>query len=558
MPATAGLLRLAPAAAAGKTAATVVAAASGLLLPAASALVLDRILAGDSATAALLAFTGLLLLRVLAEWGGEIAGISAATTVLGVLRHRLVRQVFALGVPGTRRHPVGDLLARLTGNAATAANALPYLVEVVVETIAAGCGLIALWLIDWRVGLAFLIGALPVGLVLQRSMRTSTSRFAEYLGHLSGIAARLTDALAGSRTIRACGAQNREVQRILAPMPELARAGLSTWDVLRAVSWQVGFAQTALRVAVLIVAGAGVATGRITPGEFLAVTLYLTIALGFAQQVDPLMSLAAARANANRVTELLAERPTVHAGATALPAGPGALSFRGVSVRLDDRLVLDAVDLEVPAGAVVAVVGRSGSGKTTLGLLAGGLLDPDAGAVLLDGVPVRTLDPAALRDAVGYAFDHPVLLGETIREAIAFGRPEHAEVERAARIAQAEDFIRRLPAGFDTRLDGAPLSGGEVQRLGLARAVAHDGRVLVLDDATSSLDTITEAKLAEAFTEGLAGRTRLVIAHRTVTAARADLVAWLDHGRIRAVAPHHTLWETQPGYRAVFVAGGAG
>jgi ATP-binding cassette subfamily B protein len=147
-----------------------------------------------------------------------------------------------------------------------------------------------------------------------------------------------------------------------------------------------------------------------------------------------------------------------------------------------------------------------------------------------------------------------VLLGDTVRDALTYGRsavPDR-QVEQAARIAQAEDFIRRLPAGFDTALADTPFSGGEAQRLGLARAVVHGGRVLVLDDATSSLDTITEANLAAAITAGLAGRTRLVIAHRATTAARADSVAWLAEGRIRAFAPHHALWATDPDYRAVF------
>jgi ATP-binding cassette subfamily B protein len=161
-----------------------------------------------------------------------------------------------------------------------------------------------------------------------------------------------------------------------------------------------------------------------------------------------------------------------------------------------------------------------------------------------------------LRREVSYAFDRPVLLGGTVREALTYGRPETSdeEVWRAARAAQAVGFIRRLPRALDTALADTPLSGGELQRLGLARAVAHGGRLLVLDDATSSLDTVTEAEVTRALTEVLAGRTRLIVAHRAGTAARADLVAWLDAGRIRAVAPHHALWEREAAYRSVFAA----
>ncbi|MFJ8313512.1 MULTISPECIES: ABC transporter ATP-binding protein [unclassified Streptomyces] len=545
-------VRLAPAPAAAKAVATAVAVGAGLLLPVALARVVDRTLAGGDTDPVLLVFAGLLLLRMVAEAGGEIAGVSAETSVLGRLRYRLVRQVFMLGVPGSWRHALGDLIARLSGNAAAAAKAVPYLIEAAVEILAAVCGVVALCWIDWQAGLTFLITAAPLAFAIRRLARRSSSAFADYLVQLSAIAARLADAVSGSRTIRACGTGRREVARVLSPLPELARSGMATWQVRRAVSWQVAFAQTAIRVLVLLVAGMGVADGRISPGAFFALTLYLTVALGFVQQVDTLLFLADARAGAARVQELLAERPPVGGGTAQLPAGRGEVSFRGVSIRHGDRTVLDAVSLDVPAGAVLAVVGPSGSGKTALALLAGGLIDPDEGEVLLEGVPLRALDPGAVRAAVGYAFDRPVLLGDTIGDAIGFGNQARDKAERAAGIAQAEDFIRRLPDGFETRLDQAPLSGGELQRLGLARAIAHQGRVLILDDATSSLDTVTEAKLAAAFMEGLAGRTRLVIAHRALTAARADLVAWLDQGRIQAVAPHHTLWAAEPRYRAVF------
>jgi ATP-binding cassette subfamily B protein len=229
-----------------------------------------------------------------------------------------------------------------------------------------------------------------------------------------------------------------------------------------------------------------------------------------------------------------------------------------VTVRAGGATLLDRLDLEVPAGACVALVGRSGAGKTTLAWLVGRLGDPDEGEVLLDGVPVAALAPPELRRAVVYAFERPALLGGTVAGAIAYGRPDAAaaEVERAAAAAQADGFVRRLPDGYDTPLRAAPLSGGEAQRLGLARAVAQDGRVLVLDDATSSLDTATEMRLGEALADLLGGRTRLVVAHRTATAARADLVAWLDGGRVRDLAPHADLWR-DPEYRAVFAAGAA-
>jgi ATP-binding cassette subfamily B protein len=181
------------------------------------------------------------------------------------------------------------------------------------------------------------------------------------------------------------------------------------------------------------------------------------------------------------------------------------------------------------------------------------LVEPDAGEVRLDGVPLPRLDRAELRHAVGYGFERPVLVGQTLGDAIAFGaRTATAEeVTAAAHAARADEFIRRMPDGYATRLADVHLSGGEAQRVGLARAFAHTGRVLVLDDVAASLDTVTEHHIREVLTGALADRTRVVVAHRASTAAQADLVVWLDGGTVRASAPHHDLWR-DPAYREVF------
>jgi ATP-binding cassette, subfamily B, bacterial len=161
-----------------------------------------------------------------------------------------------------------------------------------------------------------------------------------------------------------------------------------------------------------------------------------------------------------------------------------------------------------------------------------------------------------LRRQIGYAFERPELLGETISDHLGFGRPELGlpALREAARLARADEFVSRLPDGYGTRLEETPLSGGERQRLGLARALAQGLRLLILDDATSSLDVATEALVSAALADRANGRTRLVVAHRAGTAARADLVAWLDGGRVRALAPHRALW-SDPQYRALFGAG---
>ncbi len=342
---------------------------------------------------------------------------------------------------------------------------------------------------------------------------------------------------------------------MLRPLPGLSEAGHRMWRVQGQAAAQAVAVAPLLQLGVVAVAGVLLTRDRLSVGDVLAASRYAMLATGVGVLVGRLAGLARARAAARRLGEVEAE-PATTFGARRLPDGPGRLELRGVTARRGGRTVLDGVDLVVPGGTTLAVVGRSGAGKSLLAALAGRLSDPDAGEVLLDGVPLRELPHDDLRRAVGYAFARPALLGATVGQAIGLGLPAPSpdRIRQAARRALADDFVRRLPDGYDTAVADAPRSGGESQRLGLARAFAHGGRLLILDDALSSLDTVTERHITDALLGDGPDRTRLLVAHRSAAAARADAVAWLDGGRVRAVGRHAELWRFAE-YRAVFGEG---
>jgi ATP-binding cassette subfamily B protein len=224
--------------------------------------------------------------------------------------------------------------------------------------------------------------------------------------------------------------------------------------------------------------------------------------------------------------------------------------------------VLSEIDLDVPAGRTIALVGATGSGKTSLVSLISRLYDVSSGRVLLDGADVREVDLRSLRQAVAIVSDDPFLFSETVAENIAYARvggppvPREA-IEQAARRAQAHEFIERLPDGYDTRVGerGLTLSGGQRQRLAIARALLADPRVLILDDATSSVDASTERQIKLALDEAMAGRTTFIVAHRLSTIALADEIVVLDHGRVTAHGNHEELLEASELYREIVEKG---
>ncbi|WP_404961720.1 ABC transporter ATP-binding protein [Streptomyces sp. 147326] len=497
----------------------------------------------------------------------EVALDAVAARLTGEVDGRSTARLRRLGLAGllrtaphhAARHAPGETAARLTAHA-TEAGKVPAAVAHALAALLPPVGaVVALLLIDVWTALAFLTGVPLLVLLLRAFTRDTRTSIARYQQVQLATAGRLVEALAGARTIAAAGTADRERARILARLPELGSEGRRMWQVFGGTTARSAALMPMLLYAVLAVGGIRLSAGAIGVGDLLAALRYAGLAAGVGAVTGGLAAVVRGRAAARRTAALL-ELPALDHGRAELPAdGPGTLELRGVRVVRGGSTVLHDISLVVPGGSTVAVVGRSGAGKTLFAAVAGRLTDPDAGEVLLDGVPLREVTAGALRREVGHAFDRPVLFGDTVGDAIGFGAgpaPGPEALRVAARAAGADPFVRRLPHGYGTRLADAPMSGGEVQRLGLARAFCHAGRLLVLDDATSSLDTVTAREVERALAHRIRPGTRIVVAHRLSSAVRADLVVWLEDGRTRAVGTHGELWRHEPAYRAVFAADG--
>ncbi|MFC6094751.1 ABC transporter ATP-binding protein [Saccharothrix lopnurensis] len=504
---------------------------AGLLLPTALAAAVDAALAGRPAGAAVLWLIGLAVVELVGDAIGVVLAASITARGAAWLRRRLTGHLLALGHPA--RFEAGDAVSRLTGDSALAGGIAVPAVNVGISVLTAVGAVVALALMDWRLAAVFLL-SVPLATLLVRShLRLTASDVAAYQEVSGELSARLVDAVGGLRTIAASGRADQEAERVLRPLPRLASAGAGMWRTQARMIWRAGLLLPAVELAVLTAAGFGLVAGRLSIGDVLAALGYAALGMAVVGQATVLTSLQRARASAARLQEVF-DTPADE----ARPPGSTAAG----EVRLSGVCVPDAlhdVDLAVPAGAFVAVVGRSGAGKSALAAVIGGLARPASGQVLRGG-------------SVGYAFERPALVGGTVRDAVRYGTSAgEDEVLAACRAAQVHDVVVRLPHGYDTPMSAAPMSGGEAQRLGLARAFVRDPAVLVLDDATASLDMVTESTVERSVESALPGRTRVVVTHRAATARRADVVVWLDGGRVRAVAPHRELWDDDE-YRAVF------
>jgi ABC-type multidrug transport system fused ATPase/permease subunit len=376
---------------------------------------------------------------------------------------------------------------------------------------------------------------------------------------IAELTAEAEENIGGVRVVKAFAQEERQLRRFDDRTRRVFEQSMVSTRLRAFYSPFIGFLPQLGLAALLFVGGKQVIDGQLSEGDFVAFYGYVLLLTGPMRMLGMALGMAQrAVASGERVFQLLDRAPRLTAvpDAPPLPAGGGRVELRDVTFAYDGHEpVLRGVDLEVEPGQTVAIVGPTGAGKTSLVMLIPRLYDVDEGAVLVDGADVRSVDPASLRREVAIVSDDAFLFSASLRDNIAYARPEASddEVVAAAVRAGLEGLLDDLPDGLDTLVGerGLTLSGGQRQRVAIARALLAEPRILILDDATSSVDATTESLIKSALTEVMEGRTTFVIAHRLSTIALADEVVVLEDGQVAARGTHQELLEDSPLYREI-------
>jgi ABC-type multidrug transport system fused ATPase/permease subunit len=441
-------------------------------------------------------------------------------------------------------------------------------------TITLACAV--MFVLDPLLALLALAPAPLIVYTASRYNRVSRPAVQEVQQRIAELTAEAEENISGIRIVKAFAREEHQLHRFRRAVARVFDQSVystrlqATFSPLLGLLPQIGVAL------VLLVGGRAVIAEDISLGEFTAFYTYVVMLASPMRMLGMAMGMAQrAIASGNRLFEVLDREPQIESPPEAppLPVGGGRVDLRGVTLHYEGgravtaasidhtpggsilAAALEGIDLEVEAGRTVALVGPSGSGKTSLVALIARLYDPSEGAVLVDGADVRTVDIASLRSQVAFVADDSFLFSATVAENIGYARPEASleEIEAAARRAQAEEFIRDLPGGFETVVGerGLTLSGGQRQRIAIARALLADPRILILDDATSSVDATTEAAIKAGLREAMAGRTTFIVAHRLSTLSLADEVVVMDGGRVVDRGTHEELLEGCGFYREI-------
>jgi ABC-type multidrug transport system fused ATPase/permease subunit len=402
--------------------------------------------------------------------------------------------------------------------------------------------------------------------VASRYNRVSRPAVQEVSQRVAELTAEAEENVSGIRIVKAFAREEFQLHRFQRVVKRVFDQSIYSTRLQAFFSPLIGLLPQLGVALVLLIGGRMVIEGDLSLGSFTAFYTYLVMLAGPLRMLGVAMGMAQrAVASGNRMFEIIDREPTIQSPAdpVELPAGGGRVELRDVTLSYaaapgsenESVPALHDVALEVDAGKTVALVGPSGSGKTSLVALIARLYDPSAGEVLVDGVDVRDVEVEKLRAEVAFVADDSFLFTASVADNIAYARgsASREEIEAAARLAQADAFIQELPEGYDTRVGerGLTLSGGQRQRVAIARALLADPRILILDDATSSVDATTEAAIKAGLREAMAGRTTFIIAHRLSTVSLADEIIVLDHGEVVDRGTHEELMEGCGFYREI-------
>ncbi len=493
---------------------------------------------------------GVYALLGLAEFGDQYVRHALGERFLLDLRVRIYDFVQRLSLSFFERTSTGELMSRVTNDVNELERFITHGVTLIVVDFLRLVGAsIILMVLDWRLALVALLPIPIIGIALRRFNRRVRPIYRRVRDRLGDINARLQDDLAGIRVIQAFGQEGAELERFRGVSERYYRERVSailTWSTFFPAIY---FVSAVGGVLVLGVGAGMIINGQLSIGTLVAFLVYIT------SFYEPLRRLSdadntfqQANAAAERIFELLDEMPEIQDApdALSLDGMVGEVTFEDVHFRYgDDDEVLHDISFHIAPGEVVALVGPSGAGKTSIANLLCRFYDPIHGQVLVDGHDLRGVQLRSLRRGVAVVLQDTFLFNATVRENLLYGKPDASQEEilAATQAAYAHDFIQALPDGYDSLIGerGVKLSGGQRQRLALARAILADPRILILDEATSSVDAEAEYLIQQALDEVMQGRTALVIAHRLSTIREADKIIALHDGRISEIGDHHEL-----------------
>lgn len=503
-----------------------------------------------------LAVIGIFLVKGASNYGQTIMMNYIGLRIVANLRNKLYEQIQRQSLAFFTQHPTGILMSRITNDVSSIQAASSEAVTSLIKDTVTLISLIGVvFYTDWKLAIVativFPLAIYPIS-TLGKKMRKVATSTQVTMGTLTSL---LQETISGTRIVKAFGMEKYENERFAAENERLFKLNMKTVSVNAISHPLMEFLGSLGIAAVIFYGGYNVVHGNSTPGTFFS---FLAALLMLYEPVKRLVNvnntIQQGIAGADRVFSIIDRIPDIDdkPGARALPPITRSIDLENVDFSYEKTPVLKNISLSIKAGEVVAFVGMSGGGKTTLVNLIPRFYDVSSGRILIDGQDIRDVTMQSLRSQIAIVTQQTILFNDTVKNNIAYGDIERTQddIINAARAANAHDFIMKLPQQYDTNIGelGTKLSGGEKQRISIARALLKDAPILILDEATSSLDTEAEIEVQEALDNLMKGRTTLVIAHRLSTIRNADRIIALVNGEIVEEGTHESLLAKQGEY----------